>query len=136
VSFFLVELPIRTLARQLRMCGAMTDNGIYEQTARDEQTMTTTILNYPGFQALPKGVKQMLLASESYFFDHGTPRCAAQKYLAQAVRTTRRLTNFQTNPLLAPRLSLSGLVCSREEREPRRHDGRGRIMIGGLCEAI
>lgn len=28
-----------------------------------------TILNYPGFQALPKGAKQMLLASEEYFFE-------------------------------------------------------------------
>jgi hypothetical protein len=28
-----------------------------------------TILSYPEFQNLPKGVKQMLLFSESYFFD-------------------------------------------------------------------
>jgi hypothetical protein len=31
--------------------------------------MNTTILNYPGFQTLPKGVKKMLLVSEAYFFD-------------------------------------------------------------------
>jgi hypothetical protein len=27
------------------------------------------MVTYPGFQALPKGLKQMLLASESFFFD-------------------------------------------------------------------
>jgi len=27
------------------------------------------MVTYPGFQRLPKGVKQMLLASESHFFD-------------------------------------------------------------------
>jgi hypothetical protein len=31
--------------------------------------MNTTIMNYPGFQTLPKGVKKMLLVSEAYFFD-------------------------------------------------------------------
>jgi hypothetical protein len=31
--------------------------------------MNTTILNYPGFQTLPKGVKQMLLFSEAHFFE-------------------------------------------------------------------
>jgi hypothetical protein len=30
---------------------------------------TLTILSYPKFQHLPKGVKQLLLFSESYFFD-------------------------------------------------------------------
>ncbi|HEY3855375.1 MAG TPA: hypothetical protein VGO67_13370 [Verrucomicrobiae bacterium] len=31
--------------------------------------MNETILNYPGFQSLPKGAKQMLLVSEAHFFD-------------------------------------------------------------------
>jgi hypothetical protein len=31
--------------------------------------MNATILNYPGFQTLPKGIKQMLVASEAHFFD-------------------------------------------------------------------
>ncbi len=31
--------------------------------------MDTTILNYPGFQTLPKGVRRMLIASEEFFFD-------------------------------------------------------------------
>ena len=33
------------------------------------QTMKLIMTTYPGFQALPKGVKQMLLVSESFFFD-------------------------------------------------------------------
>jgi hypothetical protein len=31
--------------------------------------MNTTILSYPGFQTLPKGVRRMLVASEAHFFD-------------------------------------------------------------------
>ena len=30
--------------------------------------MKTIIAIYPGFQSLPKGLKQMLVASESFFF--------------------------------------------------------------------
>jgi hypothetical protein len=37
--------------------------------------MKSIMMTYPNFQALPKGLKQMLLASESFFFDEaaGTP---------------------------------------------------------------
>jgi hypothetical protein len=35
--------------------------------------MSTTILNYPGFQSLPKGIKQLLVASEAHFFDQPAP---------------------------------------------------------------
>jgi hypothetical protein len=114
----------------------MMNNGTYEKRAKEDPTMTTTILDYPGFQALPKGVKQMLLASESYFFDQAAPRCAAQKYLTQAVRTTRRLTNFRTNPWLVPRFSFDGSVCSRGQGESGWRGSRGRMMISDLCEAI
>jgi hypothetical protein len=31
--------------------------------------MDTTILNYSGFQSLPKGVRRMLVASETFFFE-------------------------------------------------------------------
>jgi hypothetical protein len=31
--------------------------------------MNTTILNYPGFQTLPKEIKQLLVASEAQYFD-------------------------------------------------------------------
>jgi len=37
--------------------------------------MKTIILTYPGFQSLPKGLKQMLVASEAFFF--GEVRSAA-----------------------------------------------------------
>jgi len=53
-------------------------------TLQMEQPMNTTILNYPGFHALPKGIKQMLLVSEAHFFDqpashHREPEDAAQE---------------------------------------------------------
>ena len=32
-------------------------------------TLNSITATYPGFQSLPKGVKQMLLVSESVFFD-------------------------------------------------------------------
>ncbi len=32
-------------------------------------TLSSITATYPGFQSLPKGVKQMLLVSESVFFD-------------------------------------------------------------------
>ena len=31
--------------------------------------MRTIILTYPDFRSLPKGVKQMLIASENFYFD-------------------------------------------------------------------
>jgi hypothetical protein len=43
------------------------------RTLHVEQPMNTTILNYPGFQTLPKGVRQMLLVSEAYFFNEPAP---------------------------------------------------------------
>jgi hypothetical protein len=33
------------------------------------QTMKLIMMTYPGFQELPKGVKKMLLVSETFFFD-------------------------------------------------------------------
>ena len=36
---------------------------------QSHQTMKLIMTTYPGFQTLPKGVKQMLLVSESFFFD-------------------------------------------------------------------
>ncbi|HKW28530.1 MAG TPA: hypothetical protein VJT54_04280 [Verrucomicrobiae bacterium] len=35
--------------------------------------MRTIILTYPGYQSLPRGIKQMLLASESFYFDEPRP---------------------------------------------------------------
>jgi hypothetical protein len=54
--------------------------------------MNATILNYPGFQTLPKGVKQMLLVSESYFFEEGPPPSQLYRYaLAPILKTNRGL---------------------------------------------
>jgi len=48
--------------------------------------MRTIILTYPGYQSLPRGIKQMLVASENFYFDevgsaaanvnHGKPKNA------------------------------------------------------------
>jgi hypothetical protein len=34
-----------------------------------EEKMRTIILTYPGYQSLPRGIKQMLVASENFYFD-------------------------------------------------------------------
>jgi len=41
--------------------------------------MKSILVTYPNFQGLPKGLKQMLLASESFFFDQSktAPRQSA-----------------------------------------------------------
>jgi len=36
--------------------------------------MNSTILNYPGFQDLPKSIRQMLVMSEEYFFRDSQPK--------------------------------------------------------------
>jgi hypothetical protein len=55
--------------------------------------MNTSIMNYPGFQTLPKGVRQMLLVSEAHFFDqpvsHRQPQTApAQEPIALTITLT------------------------------------------------
>lgn len=39
------------------------------QTMETNQTIKLIMTTYPGFHDLPKGVKKMLLVSESFFFD-------------------------------------------------------------------
>jgi hypothetical protein len=63
--------------------------------------MNTTILNYPGFQSLPKGARQMLLVSEAHFFDQSESHPAAQNTLAPEVRAGRSLRVFLTSVLVA-----------------------------------
>ena len=31
--------------------------------------MRTIVLTYPGYQSLPKGIKQLLVATENFYFD-------------------------------------------------------------------
>jgi hypothetical protein len=38
--------------------------------------MRTIILTYPGYQSLPRGIKQMLVASENFYFDEIGPAAA------------------------------------------------------------
>jgi len=57
--------------------------------------MNETILNYPGFQNLPKGVKRMLLASETHFFDQ--PTSHHENPATAETRTHRHFTEFLTS---------------------------------------
>jgi hypothetical protein len=60
------------------------------ETLHAEQPINTTILNYPGFQTLPKGVRQMLLVSEAYFFNEPAPDYRQQEV---AARRVNRISN-------------------------------------------
>lgn len=53
--------------------------------------MKSIVTTYPGFQALPKGLKQMLVASESLFFDEARPESPQPAGLKPG-HTFRRLT--------------------------------------------
>jgi hypothetical protein len=55
------------------------DKSAYERHITEERPMNASILNYPGFQTLPKGVKQMLVASEAHFFDQPAPHYKEQR---------------------------------------------------------
>ena len=67
-------------------------------TLHAEQPMNTTILNYPGFQTLPKGVRQMLLVSEAYFFNEPAPHHQEQKVVAKGAN--RGSEDFMGIPLI------------------------------------
>jgi hypothetical protein len=69
-------------------------------TLQTEEQMNSTILNYPGFQTLPKGVKQMLLVSEAHFFDQSAPHHKEQNVVAQEMRPNQGLRNFSASPLI------------------------------------
>jgi len=68
--------------------------------------MNTTILNYPGFQTLPKGVKQMLLVSEAHFFDQPAPHYLEQKGAPREMRPKRALGAYLTRPFINVRIAL------------------------------
>jgi hypothetical protein len=40
--------------------------------------MRTTIFNHPGFYALPKAIKRMLVTAEAHFFDQPASHCKEQ----------------------------------------------------------
>jgi hypothetical protein len=62
--------------------------------------MNTTILNYPGFQSLPKGARQMLLVSEAHFFEESATHAAEQSAGAQEVIARRGLRVILTSLLV------------------------------------
>jgi hypothetical protein len=68
-------------------------------THRAEQQMNTTILNYPGFQILPQGVKQMLLVSEAHFSGQPVSRHQGQKAAAQKMRSNQMKAHPRQRPL-------------------------------------
>jgi hypothetical protein len=63
--------------------------------------MNTTILSYPGFQTLPKGIKQMLLVSEAHFFDQPASHHQERLAAAQDMGTRRGFRVFLTSLLFA-----------------------------------
>lgn len=66
-----------------------------------ELKMNTSILNYPGFQNLPKGARQMLLVSESHFFDESGSHPATQDGPPLDARANRGLKVVWTSMLIA-----------------------------------
>jgi hypothetical protein len=61
------------------------------------QTMKTIMMTYPGFQALPKGIKMMLVASESFFFGEARSQ---QQTLAAPLHLLHALTFAPRFPAL------------------------------------
>jgi hypothetical protein len=53
--------------------------------------MKSIVLTYPGFQALPRGLKQLLVASESYFFREVQPSTRANRSRQLAPVPARQL---------------------------------------------
>jgi hypothetical protein len=75
------------------------NEGVFEHRRRNAMNKTT--LNYPGFQELPKGAKQMLLASEAYFFEESASSHAAPLAAPQIAKASRGL-KFILASLLIP----------------------------------
>jgi hypothetical protein len=66
-----------------------------------ELKMNTSILNYPGFQNLPKGARQMLLVSEAHFFDESGSHPAMQNPPAPDARANCGFKVLLTSMLVA-----------------------------------
>jgi hypothetical protein len=62
--------------------------------------MRSIMLTYPGFQSLPRGLKQMLVTSESRFFSDARPSMAhgTSGKLAHAQPPRARPTPRRDNP--------------------------------------
>jgi hypothetical protein len=66
-------------------------------TLHAEQPVNTTIFNYPGFQTLPKGIKQMLVVTEARLFDQPAFHRPEQAGADPEIRTSRGLEVILTN---------------------------------------
>ena len=64
--------------------------------------MRTIVLTYPGFQSLPKGIKQLLVASESHFFGEATPAVARAITNRPAGEKNRLRTQAENKAVLGP----------------------------------
>src|ERR1700733_14347783 len=64
-----------------------------------ETAMNTTILNYPGYQTLPMGIKRMLLISEAHFSDQPASHPHRQMGAAQEKRTCQTKARSRKRPL-------------------------------------
>lgn len=63
--------------------------------------MRTIILTYPGYPSLPRGIKQLLVASENFYFDEiGTPAAGVNRNRPKDAKIGQfpRMAGF-TNPL-------------------------------------
>jgi hypothetical protein len=85
------------LARLLHTDGQVI---IMNATLYAELPVNMTTLSYPGFQSLPKGVRQMLLVSESYFFNEPPPERQEQKLAVRVKRVCRSGKDFMGIPML------------------------------------
>jgi hypothetical protein len=68
-------------------------------TSQADFQMSTTILNYPGFQTLPKGIKQLLVASEAHFFDQPVSQQLEQQAVAECAAARRGFKPFDVMQL-------------------------------------
>ncbi len=75
-----------------------------KETLHTDQPVNTTILNYPGFQTLPRGVRQMLLVSEAYFFNEPASDHRERKLVS--MRANRDLNNLMGIPSINAAVAL------------------------------
>ena len=79
-------------------------------TFETEQPMNTSILSYPGFQTLPKGIKQMLLVSEAHFFDLPVAHHSEQKAAAREMGAHRGLKVLLTCLVITAGIALGCFI--------------------------
>jgi hypothetical protein len=71
------------------------------------KSMKSIITTYPDFQCLPRGIKKMLLASETYFFSAAKSPAVKPRRVASPVGMQHNQSEvlFQTNPVRPPSAS-------------------------------